>query len=213
MIFLVSAQILNFGCSTPGKDGNDGEDREFTKEFIVLDAQYSAVPGWLNEPQLWAKKHSDDHKKFSYFVSTTGLIKNKRLCTKSAEVQATSKIAAQLTQFIKGSYAQSVQGDADSEVDQYMEETLAQEIQSFLVGAQQRRSYWEKRRYKVSLGAEADRVGLICSSLVRMKKSTIKDAMKRAIKKLKGSASNPESKEKVEKALQDVSEKFDKLES
>lgn len=206
-LFLVMA--FNYGCSSKGKDG---EEREFKKDYVVVDAQYKSIPGWINEAEGWAKRNEKkDSRKFRYFVSTTGLIKNKRLCMKSAEAQAAALIAGEITQFVKNSYSQSVQGDEDEEVESYMEDTLAQEIQSFLVGARKARTYWEKRKYKEDLGAEENKTGLICSALMKMKKSTIKKAIKNAMKKLVGSVSNPESKSKAEAAGKAAAAKFDAL--
>ncbi len=209
VLFLLSLlMVLNFGCSSVGKDG---DKREFKKDYVVVDAQYERYPGWVNEPQAWAdKKDSKDFKKYRYFVSTSEITKNKRLCMKSAEAQTSAKIAGEITQFIKNTYGQSVQGDADDEVEQYLEDTLAQEIQSFLVGARQHRTYWEKRNYKTELGAEDDKSGYVCSALLKMERKTIKKAISRAMKKLFSSTANPESKGKVKKALKDVESKFDR---
>ncbi len=206
IVLMVLVLIFIAGCSSVGKDG---EKRELKKEYIVVDAKYERYPGWINEPVVWASKNDKKHRKYRYFVSTTGLIKNKRLCMKSAEAQANATIAGEISQFIKNSYAQSVQGNEGDDVEQYMEDTLAQEIQSFLVGAAVFRKYWEKRVYKVELGAEVEKRGLVCSALMKMKKKTIEKAINKAMKKLIDQVSNPESKKKVEAALDDVAKKFE----
>ncbi len=208
-MFLVSGLILtlNYGCSSKGKDG---EEREFTKTYIVVDAEYPAIPGWLAEPQAWAAREDKaDSANYRYFVSTSELAASKRLCQKSSEAQATAKIAGEITQFIKNSYAQSLQGAQDEQVTSYMEDTLAQEIQSFLVGVVQHRTYWEERKYTKELGADESKSGFICSALLKVEKETIKKSIERAMKKLFSSSTvNPDSKSKAEEALKDVEKKF-----
>ena len=209
MLIMVLSVVFNFGCSSKGKDG---EEREFKKSYAVTEAQYSAIPGWINEPQSWAERNDKkDHKKYRYFVSSSDLMSKRRLCMKSAEAQATAKIAGEITQFIKNTYAQSVQGDEDQDVTAYMEDTLAQEIQSFIVGARQHRTYWEHRAYKEELGAVDSKRGYICSALLKINRKTVKKAIDRAMKKLfSNQSANPESKQKVQDALKDVSKKFDR---
>lgn len=207
-VLMVLSLIFNVACSSKGKDG---EKREFTKDYVVVDAKEERLPGWLNEPVAWAEKNDDEFKKNHYFVSTTGLIENQRLCEKSAEAQAAAKIAGEIAQFIKNSYAQSVQGDSNDEVETYMEDTLAQEIQSFLVGAKLYRNYWEKRKYSEELGAEENKTGLICSALMKIEKSVLKNAIKNSQEKLMEQATNPESKKKVGEAIKDAEAKFDAI--
>lgn len=209
--------VVNYGCSSNAtKEAQEEKKptRTFQLDYILQGAKTAEVPEWINEPQIWAKKNDKrDAKKFRYFVSTSEVIKNRRLCTKSAQVQATAAIASEITQFIKNSYGQSMHGEPNDDAEQYIEETLAQEVQSFLVGARIHRNYWEKRAYKTSLGAEEDRTGYVCSALVKMDRATIKKAIKRAQKKLLGNVRDTEAKKQVNDALKDASDKFDKLES
>ena len=210
LLALMIVMVLAYGCAS--SKGKDGEEREFDLTYKVINAEYKSIPGWLTEPEGWAQLNDKaDAKKFRYFVSTTDLIKNKRLCTKSAEAQAAAKIAGEITQFIKDSYAQTVSGDGDAEVETYMDETLAQEIQAFIVGARVHRTYWEERAYKEDMGAEADKTGYVCSALMKMSASTLQAAIKKAAKKVEGVTTDPESKEKVKKALDDVEKKFETI--
>ncbi len=207
LLSLIIAMV--YGCSS--SKGKDGEEREFKKSYVVRNAKYARLPGWITEPQGWAKREDKkDSKKFRYYVSETEIIKNRRLCVKSAEAQATAAIAGELTQFIKNSFSQAMHGDPDSDVESYMDETLAQEIQSFIVGARVHRSYWEKRTYKEELGAEEDKTGYFCAALVKMKASVVKKAIKKALKRLEGVA-DTEAKEKVKDALDKVEKKFDNI--
>lgn len=213
-IVLTLSIALIFGCSSTEEKEKAAkkEVRKFQLDYILQNAKTPEVPSWINDPQAWARQFDKkDAKKFRYFVSTSEVIKNRRLCEKSADAQATAKIAGEITQFIKNSYTQAVQGDADEEVEQYMEDALAQEIQSFIIGANVYRTYWEKRWYKEGLGADEDKRGHVCSALVKIDSNTLKKAIKNAKKKIFANSSNPESKKKAEDALKDAEEKFDKL--
>ncbi|HLE09939.1 MAG: hypothetical protein A2504_02980 [Bdellovibrionales bacterium RIFOXYD12_FULL_39_22] len=207
VLVLGMVAAINVGCSSKGKDG---EERELLKQYTVVDAEYAALPGWIAEPQAWAEREdSDDYKTYRYFVSTSEMAASKRLCQKSSEAQAAAKIAGEITQFIKNSYAQSLQGAQDEEVTSYMEDTLAQEIQSFLVGVVQHRTYWEERKYTKELGASENKGGFVCSALLKVKKETIEKSIERAMKKLFSSVTtNPDSKTKAVEALKDVEKKF-----
>lgn len=190
------------------------EKREFDKEYVVVDAKDAAIPGWTTDPQLWAKENDKtDEVDFRYFTSDVGPINHRGMACQHAKAKATADIAAEITQFIKNSFGASAMGDpteSDRSLEQYVEDTLAKEVQSFVVGAVVHRTYWEQRSYKKSMGASEDKKGFVCHALVKISRKYIKNAISRAQQRLEGVA-NPESKQKVQKALDGAAEAFDKL--
>lgn len=205
----LSILFLSFvGCSSAP------EKREFEKDYSVIDAKYAAIPEWLNEPQDWARQNDvKDEKTHRYFVADVGPINHRGMACQHAKAKATADIASEITQFIKNSFGASAMGDpteSDQALEQYVEDTLAKEVQSFVVGAEVYRTYWEKRSYKKSLGADADKKGYVCHALVKITRDYLEKAIKRAQQKLEGVA-NPESKQKVQKALDGAAEAFSKL--
>ncbi len=204
---------LAVSCSSNKKEVvKEPPAREFKPTYIVRDASNPRVPEWITEPQAWSKKEdSGDAKDFRYFASEiTELEKNKRLCLKSAEARATARIASEIVQFIKNSYAESTESDSEEFVTKT--DTLAQEIQSFVTGAIVHRTYWEQRSYKQELGADEDATGFVCSALVKINRKTVEKAVERAAKKIVGELENAEIKENAKKALKDAAKKFDELE-
>lgn len=183
--------------------------RTFQKDYTLMDASAGLTPEWIEEPTKGDS--AKEVKNYRYFVSE-GQNKNKRLCVRSAEARASARIAAEIAQFIKNTYGESTQGGGDEEVTEYMEESLAQEAQSFIVGAQVHKSYWEKRRYQQSLGAAQDEVKYTCFALMKMSKKALAKAIKNSTAKLYQNIQDPEVKTKTQKVLKDASDAFNNLE-
>lgn len=202
MLLVISLMSLGL-VSCASKKEVVKEERVFDKTYTVVESSSKVFPEWIGE-------QDKNDKDFRYFVSEAKN-KNQRLCMKSAEVRATSKIASEISQFIKNSYGESVQGGRDQEVEEYMEESLASEAQAFVVGAQVSRTYFEKRKYDKKLGAEENYSEYYCFALIKMKKDNLEKAVNNALKKLYSTIENKEAKEKTQNALKDVAKKFNEI--
>lgn len=210
LMSLLALLVMAVGCGSSSKD-KEPEPREFERPYKVVDAKTGVIPLWINEPQEWASKNDKtDAKDHRYFVYDTELKNSRQIACQIAKARATGSIASEITQFIKQSLGQSAQGDptdTDERLEEYVESTLAQEVQSFVVGAKVHRTYWEMRKYTVELGAERNKQGYVCSALVKISKDSLARAIRRAQKKIEGVA-NVETKENVKQALKDVEDKF-----
>jgi hypothetical protein len=174
------------------------------KNYKVVDFSESIRPAWLDDVTKGDSEQAQkDHR---YFISESEH-QDKRLCLKSAEVRATATVASEIAQFIKNTYGESTQGEEDA-VSTYMQESLAQEVQAFVVGAQVHKTYWELRSYQKDLGAEKDYQKYACQALVKMKKAALEKAIKNSTAELYKAIQNPEAKENTKKILQDVAQKF-----
>lgn len=182
--------------------------REFKKTYVVIDASSKFYPAWVEDTKEFDA--ADERKKNRYFLAE-GNHKSKRLCLRSAEARSTVKVASEIAQFIKNTYAEATQGGDEEEVSSYIQDNLAQETQSFVVGAQVIKTYWENRRYKQDMGAEMDKVENTCFALVKMSKVHLAKAINHSRAKLLKSISNPEVKKKTEAILKDVSDKFNQV--
>jgi hypothetical protein len=212
-ILLVTTLIIFLGaCSSVQKAEKPTAapevERDFKIDYVLINASEEERPKWLLSPML--SDDSDKRDNHRYFVSE-GSHSQKRLCLKSSEARANARIAGEITQFIKNTYSEATQGDED-DVTSYMQEQLTQEIQSFVVGAQTSRTYWEKRRYEKERGATRNQVKYACFALVRMKKENLNKMIQMARKKILRSIDEPEVKKKTEKAIRDVEKKFMALE-
>ena len=171
---------------------------------------------WINNPTEWAKDNdSAEFKDFRYFVYDTEPKVSRGIACQLANAKAASAVAGEITQFVKDSFGQSVQGDPtsnDTALEEYVENTLVQEIQSFVVGAQVFKTYWEKRSYKVEMGAPENKTAYTCAVLIKMSKKNIAKALERAQNLLEKNAKK-ETKENVRGALKDAAEKFNSLDS
>jgi hypothetical protein len=211
---LLVTLALTQSCSSSKKDEDDEpsepqEARTFKPDFEVIDASDKIIPEWIKKPHKVDKE--EERKNFRYFVNESSNV-NQRLCEKSAEARANAQVATEITQFIKNSYAEATQGGENEEVSSYMQEQLAQETQSFVVGASVVKKYWEKRSYKEALGAAQNEVKFYCYTVVKMAKKDLEKATDMARAKLLKSIQAPEVKKKTEEALKDVAKKFTELE-
>ncbi|MFY7992885.1 MAG: hypothetical protein ACOVP4_06315 [Bacteriovoracaceae bacterium] len=214
-ILMVSALTL-VGCSSAKKADMSEEqvaksEKEIKTEapdYVIMEASQPTRPAWILDPMLGDEVK--ERKKSRYFVNESKNV-NQRLCVRSAEARATSQISREIAQFMKNSYTEATQNEGD-EATEYMEEQLAQESQTFLVGTKSLKTFWEKRRYKEELGAEEDKTEYTCYALVKMTKKDVEEAVKRSRRKLLDNLGDPEVKKKAEKALDGAEKAFANLE-
>lgn len=206
--------LASCGSSKPKADAEIIEPlepaRTAKKDYEVLDFSDASTPTWVKHPSQIDPE--DERSKNRYFISEASHT-DQRLCIKSSEVRATARIASEIAQFMKNSYSEATQGGGDEKVSEYMQEQLAQDAESFLVGAQVSKTYWEKRKYQEKLGAPEDKTKFYCYSLVKMDKKQLETAIKKSSDKLLSGVKNPEVKKKTEKILKEVGNKFTELES
>ena len=203
VVAALSFSLLMTSCSSTKKK----EPRKFAKKtYKLLDASLPNLPEWFEEPS--ARGSKKELKNNFYFVSESSN-RSKRLCLKSAQARATAEVAAEISQFVKNSYAESTQDDADEGVTEYMEETLGQETQAFVVGARVVKKYWEQRGYSKELGAPKNYETYNCYALVKMTKKQLQKAIKNSTAKLYNHIQDPEVKENTKKVLKDIEKKFE----
>ena len=179
--------------------------RTLKKDYHLIDASSGRFPSWVENPR--AVDTDKEQEKYRYFVSEGGN-PNQRLCLRSAETRASSRIAREIVQFIKSTYAEAIQGEAAEEISEYAEEQLAQETQTFVVGTRTAKTYWEKRRYQKELGASRDETRYSCFALVKMDRQSLAKAVRHSRNSFLRSLSDPEVKEKAERATAQVEKAF-----
>ena len=186
---LISVLILLASCGSNEKeDEPQNEERELTKDFVLLNASDKRLPTWIKFPEEGDKR--TERKKHTYFVNEAAHT-NKRLCNRSASARARAKIAQEIATFMKNSYAEATQGGGDEEVSEYMQEQLASEAQAFVIGSSIIKTYWEKRAYQEKLGADNDEKKFNCFALVKMSKKNLEKAIRNSRAKLLDGISNP----------------------
>ncbi len=207
-ILMLSALTL-VGCASKSPTVVKEETIKVEKpDYVIKEVSQPTRPAWILTPP--AGDDAKEHKKSRYFVNESSNV-NQRLCVRSAEARATSQISREIAQFMKNSYTEATQNEGD-EATEYMAEQLAQESQTFIVGASTHKTFWEKRQYKEELGAEEDKTTFYCYALIKMTKKDVADAVKRSRQKLLTNLQDPEVKKKAEKALVGAEEAFANLE-
>ena len=223
MLMLLLTASLLASCSSEKKKPTQ-EDRPLTevkntaikKEYEVRDASSEYRPAWIEDAEVWAKQNEKDLDKNRFFSHETEPKVNRSAACDIAKASLNADIASEITNYIEKTFAQSTEGNASINLNdpklqplrEYMSNTLAQKVSSMIHGAAIVKTYWEQREYKKSLGAKEDFKAYTCAVLIRMDSDRLKKAVDEAANFVAKKADDPETKAKVEKALEDVSDKF-----
>ncbi len=185
--------------------------RSLEKDYKVVDASHQDIPEWVEDYEDWLEDEEDDKDKYRYYVYETEAKNSRSTACEIAKARATSNIAAEISTFIKQSLAQSKHGDPtakNKKLAEYVQDDLVKEVQSFIVGAQIYKTYWEKRRYSKEMGAKEDWDGYVCRTLSKISKKNLSKAFTRSEQALEKKVSDKESKESVQKILKEAKEAY-----
>lgn len=189
------------------------------RDYVVRDASHTTRPGWISDPQDWAKQKeeeevSKDYRFFSY--ETTPKVDREAACD-LAKSNAKADIASEIASFIEKTLGESKSGRASIDPEnpsskklrEFIEITLADKTQALIHGAAIVKTYWEKREFQKSLGANYDYTGFTCGVLIKMENKVLKAAIAKASEEVVNAA-DQEVKDNVKQALDRVDEKFEK---
>lgn len=205
-------------CSSKKKKSKIKEEdnsETIQKDYIVRNASHSIRPIWVVDATEWAEDNNRSNK-FRYFSYETGPMKNRELACHKANANAKVYIAGMITTFIQKTFGETSEGKAvinennpkTSGIRGYIDNTLAEKVQALIYGADTIKTYWEKRHYQKELGAKKNYYGYSCGALVRIKKSQLKSLIAKAKEGIENETDDPEMKEKVREALEDVEDDF-----
>lgn len=208
---------LGVACSSKKKEVKDVDNTEtISKDFEVKDASSNIRPGWIEDAEVWTAQEKLDTEKYRYFSFETEPKVNREISCNLAKANVRADIAGEITTFIQKTLGSSTQGQAAIDPNnpktlplrEYTENTMAEKVQSLVHGAAVIKTYWEKRNYSVKMGAKKDYIGFTCATLVRMETNRLKAAIDKASEDLVKKADDPEVKENVKKALENIDEEF-----
>ena len=137
--------------------------------YTLADMSTYETPDWVFDEMRIGKGDKD----YKYFVGDSDNV-NKVLCKKGARVNATEKLASEISQEINSTYASQV-GDINGKIDTKTEAKIKHQIQTKLGGVEDVASYWEWKNYQKALGADEDKKVYSCYQVVKIKKSTMKE--------------------------------------
>jgi len=214
LLFTVSALLIVVGCSSTRKV-KEVEHEDIKKDYEVKDASSNFRPAWIEDVDQWSTQEDKDAR-WRWFAFETEPKVNREIACNLAKANVRTDIAAEITVFIQKSLASSQQGvaaiDANNPKTQplsdFVSNTLAERVQSLIHGAAVNKTYWEKRDFQKKMGAKKDHVGFTCAVLVRMDAAQLKAAVEKAAEEVVNKAEDPETKENVKKALENVDEDF-----
>lgn len=218
--FYLSVLALLASCGS-GEKEREVEERENTqiqRDYVVKDASSNYRPGWIEDPEVWARDKGKDTKMNRYFSYETEPKVSRSIACNIAKANAKADIAGEIATFIDKQLSTTTQGNASinendprmEPVHQYVENTLAEKVQALIHGAAIVKTYWEKRDYKAELGAKRDFKAYTCGVFVRMNSKSLAKAVDEAANYVAGKTVDPDAKAAVRKALQDASKNFEK---
>lgn len=194
----------------------DVKHTEIKKEYEVRDASSNFRPGWIEDAEVWAKQNEKNTEKNRYFSYESEPKVTRSVACDISKANVRTDIAAEITTFIEKTLGTTQEGNASVDLNnpkltplkEYMENTLAEKIQSMIHGAAVVKTYWEQREFKKDLGAKEDFKAYTCAVLIRMDADRLKKSVDEAAESVVKKVDDPEAKENVKKALQNVSENF-----
>lgn len=194
----------------------DVKNTEIKKEYEVRDASSNFRPGWIEDAEVWAKQNEKDLDKNRFFSYESEPKVTRSVACDIAKANARVDIAAEITTFIEKNLATTQEGNASidlnspklSPLKEYMENTMAEKVQALIHGASVVKTYWEQREYKKSFGAKEDFKAYTCGVLIRMDSDRLKKSVDEAASFVAKKVEDPEARENVKKALQNVSDNF-----
>ena len=207
---------LGVACSSKKKVKDVDNSETISRDFEVRDASSTVRPGWIEDAEVWVEQEKMDTKKFRYFSFETEPKVNREIACNLAKANVRVDIASEITTFIQKSLASSTEGQAAIDPNnpktlpmrEYVSNTMAERVQSLINGAAVIKTYWEKRNYMQKMGAKKDYFGFTCATLIRMETARLKAAVDKASEDLVEKADDPETKENVKKALENLSDDF-----
>lgn len=210
--------VISFtqSCSSRKKVKEVDYSKTIARDYDVKESSTNSVrPGWIEDAELWAEQEKMNIEKYRFFSFETEPKVSREIACNLAKANARSDIAAEVTTFIQKSLGASSEGIAAIDPNNpqtqpmrdYVSNTLAEKVQSLINGAAVIKTYWEKRSYLKDKGAKRNYIAFTCASLIRMETSRLKKAIDKASEELVKKA-DPELKEKVQKALQNLDEDF-----
>ncbi|HXH32165.1 MAG TPA: hypothetical protein VNJ01_15275 [Bacteriovoracaceae bacterium] len=207
---------IGVSCASKKKLAEVDNSKTISRDFEVRDASSQLRPGWIEDAEEWASQEKIDVSKYRYFSSETEPKVNREIACNLAKANARTDIAAEITTFIQKSLGASEEGRAAIDANnpktqplrEFVQNTLAERIQSMINGAAVIKTYWEKRNFLEKLGSKKDHIGFTCAALIRMESARLKAAIDKASEELVDKADDPSTKDNVKKALEKIDEDF-----
>ncbi|ATH08655.1 hypothetical protein BIY24_12065 [Halobacteriovorax marinus] len=218
-LFIFSLLLLaSCGSSDKEREVEERENTEIQRDYVVKDASSNYKPGWIEDPEIWARDKGKDTVKYRYFSFETEPKVSRRIACDIAKANVKADIGGEIATFIDKQLATSTEGNASVDENnpniqplrQYVESTLAQKVQALIHGAAIVKTYWEKRSYQVELGAKKDFNAFTCAVFVRMDSKKLADAVDQAANFVANQSGDEATKSNVKKALDNAAENFNK---
>lgn len=184
--------------------------RKLQRDYKVVDSSHQDIPEWVSDLEEWVDDE-EDSKKDRFYIYTTEAKNSRAISCEIANARSTSMVASEIGSFLKHRFSQAKNGDPtkkEEALSEYIEEDLVKEVESFIIGAQIYKTYWEKRRFDKELGAKNNWDGYVCTSLIKISKANLKKAFEKAQDTLVKKAKEPKVKADVKEILENAKKAY-----
>ncbi len=216
LLLMALVGLVGAGCSSQKVKKEpklkEKEHKKLKPSFVVKEASSEYRPAWIEDAPRWAQQYREDASRYRYFSYMTEPKLSRSLACSLAQARGRADVAAQIGTYLRKQLDASQEGRPTAELNQglqeYVEETLSEDIEAQLVGVSTEKTYWEKRQYLKKKGAPRDYQGYTCGALVKIEKAQLNTLMQNATKKLLSRTIAPAEKAYVQSVLEKSSSDF-----
>ncbi|OUR96510.1 hypothetical protein A9Q84_09175 [Halobacteriovorax marinus] len=218
LCLLTLSLLASCGSAEKERKVEERENIQIKREYVVKDASSNYRPGWIEDPEVWARDKGKNVNTYRYFSYETEAKVSRNIACNIAKANVKSDIGGEIATFIDKQLATSTEGNASIDENnpqfkplrQFVENTLSEKIQALIHGAAIVKTYWEKRDYKAELGAKRDFKAYTCAVFIRVDSKRLARAVDAAANFVANKADDAETKSNVKKALDNASVNFAK---
>ena len=172
-------------------------------DYEVRERMKGGEPSWLEDAEK-AAQNKKEREEFRFYKADAENV-NKKLCQQSAKANAVRKIAEEVSQEIVSKFEER-NNSLDDNATAALKDKLTRNISTRLHGAREAGAYYERRAYKVELGAEKDILKYKCDCVVKMKVTALEEALNAYKQQTLNSLKDADQKKAMARAFDEVTE-------
>lgn len=174
LVVILSTLVLS-SCSS----------RSFKKDYTVVDSSHADIPSWIKDFDEWQEDlDKEDKSKNKYYRGESETSSAKDISCEVAKAKAAGDVASEISQKFNqelNSYKETTITNTNSE---FIQNQFSKIVKTSIIGLETSKTYWEKRRFDIELGAKKNLDAFVCFSLGKISKSNLKKSIARAHAKL-----------------------------
>ena len=208
LILSMTTLFILGGCSS-NKKYQDEKHENLEKDYVVKDSNSKSRPGWIEDAEGWAAENNLDLKVFKYYSYETTPKVGRKIACNLAKAYVKTDIAGEISTKINQELTSEMAGNSNvdenspelKDLKEMVSTSLNETIDSTLIGAQIKKTYWEKRFYQKDLGAKKDYEAFTCAVFVQIDRNNLAKGLDLVQKKLETATEGKMPREEVRKII------------